>query len=267
MSWIDTHAHLAEESLNVQLATVLENAKNASVQGIVCVAVDAETSGKCLQIANDADTAELNIRSSVGIHPNYAHQESPGDWEKIKALVSAPKVVALGETGLDLYWDDCPFEVQKANFAKHWELSRISGLPVIIHMRECEEEMVAFLEQEYRKSNEPLRGIMHSFAGSLTTALRCLDFGLHISFAGMLTYKKSEELRRVASAIPLERLLVETDCPYLSPEPHRSKRPNEPCRVIHTAQVLADCKALSLEELSQSTVANTKRLLSRWATC
>ena len=264
MSWIDTHAHLAEESLRSQIPQVLANAVEAKIEGIVCVAVDAGTSATCLQIAEEHSSPHLWIRASVGIHPNYAHQESSGDWAQIERLATEPKVVALGETGLDRYWDDCPFDVQKSNFARHWELSRSTGLPVIVHMRECEKEMVAFLDQQCQRYGQPLRGIMHSFAGSLTTALRCLEFGLHISFAGMLTYKKSLELRQVAGAIPLDRLLVETDSPYLSPEPHRSKRPNEPCRVVHTARALAEAKAISLEDLSRATLTNTKRLLSRW---
>lgn len=263
-SWIDTHAHLAENSLQPQIQQVLSNAIQSRLEGIVCVAVDQTTSHACLEIANKYDAPNLHLRSSVGIHPNYAHQENPGDWDVIRQLANAPKVVALGETGLDLYWDDCPFDVQRANFARHWELSRQTGLPVIVHMRECEKEMVDFLERQTKEFGQPLKGIMHSFAGSLTTALRCLDFGLHISFAGMLTYKKSQDLRQVAGAIPLERLLLETDCPYLSPEPHRSKRPNEPCRIVHTAKILAEAKAISIEELSKATVENTKRLFTKW---
>ncbi len=267
MTWIDTHAHLAEPALRSQLRDVLTRASENGVEGILCVAVDAETSAECLSIASEhggtfGNEGEVVIRSSAGIHPNYAHQEKPGDWESIEELLTNPRVIALGETGLDLYWDDCPFDLQRRNFARHWEAGRRHGLPVIVHMRECEKEMLEALEEEYRQGL--LQGVMHSYSGSLDTALRCLEMGMHISFAGMLTYKKSIELRDIASQIPLDRLLVETDCPYLSPEPHRSKRPNEPCRVIHTAEVLARAKSVSREELSRATLENTKRLF-RWS--
>lgn len=258
MGWFDTHAHLAEPTLRSQLEEVLTRARSSGLEGILCVAVDAETSLDCLEIAK----SDSMIRCSVGIHPNYAHQAKPGDWERIESLVAESRVVALGETGLDKYWDDCPFATQQANFQAHWELSRSTGLPVIIHMRECEEEMLAALKSEFTRGY--LNGVMHSFAGSLSTALECLEMGLSISFAGMLTYKKSQELREVAKQIPVERLLLETDSPYLSPEPNRSKRPNEPSWMVHTAKVLADAKSLGLSELRDITAANSKRLFSRW---
>jgi TatD DNase family protein len=258
MGWFDTHAHLAEPTLRSQLADVLERAKSNGLEGILCVAVDADTSRECLEIAQ----ANAMVRCSVGIHPNYAHQAKSGDWELIESLADQRHVVAVGETGLDKHWDDCPFPLQQSNFAAHWDLSRATGLPVIIHMRDCEAEMLAALESEYARGR--LNGVMHSYAGSLTTAMKCLEMGLFISFAGMVTYKKSIELRDVAKEIPIERLLLETDSPYLSPEPHRSKRPNEPSWMVHTARVLADVKSIDLSELRSITAANTKQLFDRW---
>ncbi|XZE36573.1 TatD family hydrolase [Pirellulaceae bacterium SH501] len=258
MGWFDTHAHLAEPSLRSQLADVLGRAQSSGLEGILCVAVDGETSRECLEIAQ----SHSMVRSSVGIHPNYAHQAKSGDWDLIASLANEPRVVALGETGLDKHWDDCPFPLQQSNFAAHWQLSRATGLPVIIHMRDCEEEMLAALESEYVHGR--LNGVMHSFAGSLATAMKCLEMGLFVSFAGMLTYKKSVELREVAKQIPIERLLLETDCPYLSPEPNRSKRPNEPSWMVHTAKVLADVKSMEVVELRSITAENTKRLFARW---
>lgn len=258
MGWFDTHAHLAEPTLRGQLEDVLQRAQSNGLEGILCVAVDGETSVECLAIAQ----THPMIRCSAGIHPNYAHQAKPEDWERIESLTAEPLVVALGETGLDKYWDDCPFAIQQANFESHWRLSRRTGLPVIIHMRGCEQEMLTALRAEYAYGR--LNGVMHSFAGSLAAAMQCLEMGLFISFAGMLTYKKSQELREVAKQIPVESLLLETDSPYLSPEPHRSKRPNEPSWLVHTAKVLAEAKSLDLSELRAITASNSKRLFSRW---
>ena len=257
MSWIDTHSHLADKSLANQLIEVLARAKQASVTKVICVAVDAETSAKAIAIAENQDA----VWASVGIHPNYAHQEAPKDWNRIAEMANHPRVCALGETGLDRHWDDCPFEIQQANFERHWQLSRETNLPLIIHMRDCEPEMLEALKRQAKTA--PLRGVMHSFSGTSETAQNCLEFGLYISFAGMLTYKKSEELRKTAKTIPLDRILVETDCPYLTPEPNRSRRPNEPSFVVHTAKCLAETIGLSVKELAEITTNNAKRLFWR----
>lgn len=227
MAWIDTHAHLADKSLANQLDDVLARAKQVGVSQVICVAVDAKTSTEAIAIAESKE----GVWASVGIHPNYARLSAPDDWSKIVEMTNHPRVCALGETGLDRHWDDCPFEIQQSNFESHWQLSCETKLPLIIHMRDCEPEMLAALGQQARKG--PLRGVMHSFSGTTETAEQCLEFGLFISFAGMLTYKKSEELRKTAKTIPLDRLLVETDCPYLTPEPNRSKRPNERRMRVH----------------------------------
>ena len=257
MGWIDTHAHLADKSLANQLDDVLARAKRAGVSQVICVAVDAKTSTEAIAIAESKN----GVWASVGIHPNYAHQSAPDDWCKIVEMTNHPRVCALGETGLDRHWDDCPFEIQQSNFASHWQLSCETKLPLIIHMRDCEPEMLEALGQQARKG--PVRGVMHSFSGTTETAQQCLEFGLFISFAGMLTYKKSEELRKTAKTIPLDRLLVETDCPYLTPEPNRSKRPNEPAFVVHTAKCLAETVGISAKELAEITTENAKRLFWR----
>lgn len=257
MSWIDTHAHLADEHLASQLDEVLSRAKQSGVSKVLCVAVDGDSCAKAIAIAETKAT----VWASVGIHPNYAHQSRSEDWDRIVQWTQHARVCALGETGLDKHWDDCPFDIQQNNFARHWELSRETGLPVIVHMRDCESEMLSALDEQ--SSRGSLKGVMHSFTGTASTAARCLDYGLYISFAGMLTYKKSEVLRATAQSIPLDRLLVETDCPYLSPEPHRSRRPNEPAMVVHTARCLAETLGLSTQELGKITTANALRLFSR----
>ncbi len=257
MGLVDTHAHLADKSLSNQLDDVLTRAKQAGVSEMICVAVDGET---CLQAIAIAESQE-GVWASVGIHPNYAHRASADDWDKIVEYTKRYRVCALGETGLDRHWDDCPFDVQQTNFERHWELSRESKLPVIIHMRDCEPEMVVALENQ--STNGTLLGVMHSFSGTTETAQKCLSLGLYISFAGMLTYKKSEELRKTAKTIPLDRILVETDCPYLTPEPNRSRRPNEPAFVVHTAKCLAETIGISSKELTRITTENAKRLFWR----
>ncbi len=257
MAWMDTHAHLADKSLANQLDDVLARAKQAGVSQVICVAVDAKTCAEAIAIAESKE----GVWASVGIHPNYAHQAAADDWNKIVEMTNHPRVCALGETGLDRHWDDCPFEVQQSNFASHWQLSCETKLPLIIHMRDCEPEMLEALSQQAGKGL--LRGVMHSFSGTTETAKQCLEFGLFISFAGMLTYKKSEELRKTARTIPLDRLLVETDCPYLTPEPNRSRRPNEPSFVVHTAKCLAETVGVSAKELADITMENAKRLFWR----
>ncbi len=251
---VDTHAHLTDGELEAQLPAVLARAREAGVGHIVCVGTTADSSRRALALAQLHPT----ISATVGIHPNYAHQALADDWEAIEALMSQPKVVAIGETGLDRYWDDCPWEIQLANFHRHWQASRQYQLPVVVHSRDCDLEMVA----ELRRAAEgrSLRGVMHAFSGSLAMAEACLELGLYISFAGMLTYKKSNELRQVAAAIPLQRLLLETDAPYLSPEPKRATRPNEPSLVVHTATCLARCLGIEFEALAQATSQNARRL-------
>jgi TatD DNase family protein len=258
MGWIDTHAHLNDPDLLVQFDDVIARAKEAGLEGVLCVAVDEATSRGSIDLAKRSDF----LRASVGIHPNYAHQAAEADWESIEKLAAHPSVVALGETGLDLYWDDCPFDRQLENFRAHWRLSRETNLPVIIHMRECQDEMLAALRQEGQHGG--LRGVMHSFTGSLDAALESIDLGLYISFAGMITFKKSVELREVAARLPADRILVETDSPYLTPEPFRGKRPNEPGHVVRTAQTLAEAQNMSLQAFMNCSRDNTYRLFSRW---
>lgn len=254
---IDTHCHLTDSRLASDLSGVVSRATQAGVERLLCVATTAETSEECTRIAmNDS-----RIYASVGMHPTYCHEEKPGDWEQILSLVNHERVVALGETGLDLYWKECPLDVQQRSFERHWELSRQTGLPLIIHMRDCEAEMLTAIEEEAKRG--PIRAVLHSFAGSLETALRLLDLGLYLSFAGMVTYKKSDDLRRIIPRVPEDRILVETDSPYLSPEPFRSKRPNEPALVVHTAKCVAQERAVSLEQIAKITSANALRLFSK----
>jgi TatD DNase family protein len=253
----DTHAHLAYEHLSGDIAGVIDRARAAGVRQVLAVGTTAADSRRCLELAQ----AYEGVWSSAGIHPNHAGEAQPGDWDAIVRLAAEPRVVALGETGLDLYWKDVPLGVQQENFDRHIRLSQASGLPLVIHLRETATEILAMLREASQRG--PLRGVMHSFTGTADEAAEFLALGLYISFAGMVTFKKSDDLRAVAKSIPADRILVETDSPYLSPEPFRGKRPNEPARVVHTAECLAQVRGVSMEEFARQTTANAEALFLR----
>ncbi|MFM8251391.1 MAG: TatD family hydrolase [Planctomycetota bacterium] len=253
----DTHAHLNDEQLWETRAAVWRRAVEAGVRWALAVGTTVATSRECVRLAAEVP----GIQAAVGIHPNYCAAATNDDWAAIVRLADEPQVVALGETGLDRHWDDCPFAIQQDFFDRHLLLGQQRQLPVVIHMRDCELDILEALWQARRRG--PISGIMHSFAGSWETAAECLELGLHISFSGMITYKKNESLRDVARRVPADRLLVETDCPYLSPHPVRSQRPNEPALVVHTAACLADVRGISLPELAELTTRNAQSLFRR----
>jgi TatD DNase family protein len=253
MQLIDTHLHLDEEAFRPDRDEVLARAAAAGVNTLISIGITVVTSRAAIALAQEYPA----VYAAVAIQPNYVSQAAPGDWEIIQELATQPKVVAVGETGLDRYWDHAPFDLQVEFFDKHLELARRLNLPFIVHCREAEKDVVAQLRQA--AANGPLRGVMHSFSGELETALACVEFGLYISFAGMLTFKKNDALRAVAAQVPLERLLVETDAPYLAPTPFRGKR-NEPAYVRHTAEVLATVRNIAPEEIARVTTDNARRL-------
>jgi TatD DNase family protein len=254
---IDTHAHLDDERFASDLPEVLLRAEQAGLVRIVAVATTLASSRICFQLADRYPM----LAPTVGIHPNHYAEAGPGDWDEVVKLAEDRRVVALGETGLDRHWNYTPFDKQEENLARHLELSRQTGLPLIIHSRECDADMLRVLRADFDRAG-PLRGVMHSFSSGLDTATACLGMGLYVSFAGMLTYKNAGDLRAVAATIPADRLLVETDCPYLAPEPKRGKR-NEPAFVEHTARVLADLRGVPFEELAEQTTTNAQRLFVR----
>jgi TatD DNase family protein len=254
MQLFDSHCHLDDEHLAGDVAGVIARAAEAGVTSILAVGTTAESSRNCLAVAS----RHAGVWSSAGIHPNHAAEAQPGDWDQIVQLASEARVVALGETGLDLYWKDTPLPVQQDYFDRHIRLSQSIGKPLVIHQRESAAEILAMLREARQRG--PLSGVMHSFTGTADEARQFLDLGLYISFAGMVTFKKSDELRAVAAAIPADRILVETDAPYLSPEPFRGKRPNEPARVVHTATRVAQVRGVSADEFARQTTANARAL-------
>ncbi len=255
MEFIDTHAHLDEQAFEPDLDEVLQRARAAGLSAILTIGVTADTSRAAVRLAE----CYPDVFAVVGVQPNYVSQAHPDDWDTIVALAAHPRVVAIGETGLDRYWDHSPLDLQREWFARHLELARSLGKPFVVHCREAEADVVVQLQQA--AEHGPLKGVMHSFSGNAETARACLDLGLHLSFAGMVTYKRNAELRAVAAAVPPDRYLIETDAPYLAPVPHRGKR-NEPAHVVETARCLASQTGRTLDEVAAETTANARRLFA-----
>lgn len=253
---IDTHSHLFDDRFRKDLPAVLERAAAAGVERVICLGIDLDSSRRAVEIANEYPL----VVAAVGIQPNHTAEAKAGDWEGVVRLAETePRVVAIGETGLDRYWDRAPFPVQEDYFGRHIELARALRKPFVIHCRDAELDVVKALRGQ--EANGPLSAVMHSFSGDAATARECLDMGLYVSFAGMVTYPSAENLRDVAREVPLDRLLVETDCPYLAPVPVRGKR-NEPAFVAHTAALLAQVKGVSVAELEEHTTRNAKTLFA-----
>lgn len=252
---IDTHCHLDSEGFHQEIDDVIQRAQQNGLERMISIGTTLETSQAAVLLSNRYPC----ISAAAGIHPNYVTEAKPTDWEHIEELARHPHVVAIGETGLDKYWDKAPIEVQQDYFIRHIHLSRRTQKPFVVHCREAEAEVLAVLQSE--AEGGPMQGVMHSFCGTQQTAEICLSLGLYISFAGMLTFRKNEDLRAVAKLIPLDRLLVETDAPYLAPLPYRGKR-NEPSWVRYTNDCLAQVHGLTPDEMAQQTTLNARRLFS-----
>lgn len=252
---IDTHAHLDDPQFAADLPAVIERAAAAGIRSIVTVATGAPSSAASVALA-----ARFDLAASVGIHPNHVAEAAPDAWDQVLQLVAAPRVVAVGETGLDRHWDYTPFAQQQEFFARHLELGHQHQLAVVIHCREADADLLPMLRDHFDRHG-PLRGVLHSFCGDAAMATACLAMGLHLSFAGMLTYKNAQQLRTVAAGLPLDRLLVETDSPYLAPVPLRGKR-NEPANVTHTAACLAQVLGVELGVLAEQTTRSARALFA-----
>ncbi|QDT16174.1 TatD family hydrolase [Alienimonas californiensis] len=264
---IDTHTHLQEDGYVGDLAETIARAADAGVGTLFVVGIDRATSEAAVSLAEQHDA----LFAVVGVQPNYVHQTAPDDRDRITELAAHPRVVAVGETGLDHYWDYAPHDLQEEWFRWHLGLSVAYGKPFVVHCREAEADTVRVMREfaelpgsrdEGAAGAEGLPpGVMHSFAGDAETARRCLDLGLHLSFSGMVTYKKNKALLAVAADCPADRLLVETDCPYLVPTPRRGKvKRNEPAYVAYTLSAIAEARGLPAAELAETTTANARRL-------
>ena len=250
--FIDTHAHLESEQFDGRQNLMIQTALDAGVQKIIAIGCTWGSSQKSLYLAKQHE----NVFAAVGIHPNYCSTATDHDWERILAMLEHPKVVALGETGLDRYWDYAPIDLQREYFLRHLELSRKIEKPFVVHCRDADDEVRDVLRNAAQGG--PLNGVMHSFCQSAQSAQEYLSMGLHLSFTGMLTFRKNDALRQTAASLPIERIFVETDAPYLAPMPNRGKR-NEPAFVRFTLNCLAKAHGMEPEEMAELTTSNARR--------
>ncbi len=253
---VDSHCHLDFPDLAADEAGVLSRARSAGVRGFVTISTRVRRNAALQAIA----ARHGDVFFTVGTHPHHAAEESEVAPSEIVAISAHPKCVGIGEAGLDYHYDRSPRDVQDLVFRKNISAARETGLPLVIHARNADEDMIRILTDEMGKG--AFKAVLHCFTSTEKLARTGLDFGFFVSFSGVLTFKKSEELRRIATIVPPERLLVETDAPYLSPEPHRGRR-NEPGFVVETAKVLASTRDMSFEELCHLTTANFHRLFEK----
>lgn len=246
MNLIDTHCHLTFEPLVGGVAGVIERSRAAGVSGWITVGTSIEDSRVAVVLAEQHE----NMFATAGIHPHDARLVNDGMLAELEATGRAGKVVAIGETGLDYHYHFSEPAQQKRAFIGHLEVARTLELPVIIHCREAFDDTLAILD----KHAAAVKGVVfHCFGGTAEQARLLLDRGWFISFTGVVTFKNARKARGAAQVVPLDRLMVETDCPYMSPEPVRKQRPNEPVLIVHTARFLADLRGIGLEEFAAET--------------
>ena len=253
---VDSHCHLEYPDLASEIDAVMARAKAAGVGTCLSIGTKLETFAKVRETAARFD----NVWCSVGVHPHEAEAELLHDATPLIERTRDPKVIGIGETGLDYFYDHSPREKQTANFRAHIDAARRTGLPLIVHTRDADDDTIAILREEMAAG--AFTGVLHCFTGTKRLADAALDLGFYISASGIITFKKSEALRAVFKDVPLERLLIETDAPYLAPVPHRGK-PNEPSFVVHTAAALAEVKGVTIDELAGITTKNFFRLFSK----
>lgn len=253
---IDTHCHLDYEELSQDLDSVIQRALAADVGRMITISTHVHKLDKLLEIAQTYE----QIFCSVGTHPNHAHEEKNITAEYLIHLSKHPKIVALGEVGLDYYYDYASPQEQKKNFLEHIIASRETQLPIVIHSRNADADMEQILCEQMKEGSFPF--VLHCFSSGMQLARTSIELGGYISFSGILTFKNALELRETAKIVPHERLLVETDAPFLAPVPYRGKT-NEPSFVRHTATVLAETIGLSIEETAHITTQNAFCLFSK----
>ena len=255
---VDTHAHLMDPAFADDLPKVLQRAMAAGVGAMICVGYDVASSVAAVRLAE----LHPQILAAVGIHPNSSGRAGRGAFEEVRRLAEHPRVVGIGETGLDRYRKRTPLEVQRDWFARHLDLAAERGLPVIVHNREADDdtaEMLSVWASGLDADERSVRGVLHCFAGDAAMLRAGLRAGFMVSIAGPVTYKNAGELPERVRETPLDRLVVETDCPYLPPTPYRGQR-NEPGYVQVTAARVAEIHGLSLAEVERATTANARRL-------
>jgi TatD DNase family protein len=246
MELIDTHCHLTFEPLAGDVPGVVERSRAAGVTGWITVGTSLEDSRRAIELAGRYE----NMYATVGIHPHEAQNADAGALEELGRLARSEKVVAIGETGLDFHYNFSKQPDQKRVFAAHLEIARDTELPVVVHSRNAFEETLEILDRDGRG----LKGVVfHCFSGLPEQARLILERGYYASFTGVVTFKNAETARAAAKTVPLDRLMLETDSPYMSPEPLRKQKPNEPALMVHTAEFLAHLKGVPLDDLAQAT--------------
>ena len=251
---IDSHAHIQGPEFAADLESVVSRARSAGVEKIVVVGGAGNLS------SNEAAIAVAHsfpgLFATVGMHPHDAKDVSEQDLKRLKELAADPKVVAVGETGLDFYYDHSPRDLQMKIFTRFIHMARETNLPLVVHHRDSHREVAELLRSD---GGGNLRGVIHCFTGDYEAARAFLDLGFYLSFTGIITFKNAEPLREVLRRLPLDRLLVETDSPYLAPVPHRGKR-NEPAFVVHVAETIASVRGLPLQEIAEITSRTGRNL-------
>jgi len=253
---IDSHCHLDFPDFASELDAVVARARAAGIERMVTISTRVSRQPDLLAITERFP----EVYCSVGTHPHYAHEEPDVTAADLVARARSPKVVAIGEAGLDYHYDNSPREAQERGFRTHIAAARETGLPLVIHSREADDDMAGILEEETGKGAFP--AVLHCFTGGPDLARRAIALGLFISFTGILTFKNSDGLRAIAAALPADRILVETDAPYLAPGKFRGKR-NEPAYVVETAKALGQARGVTLEDIAALTSANFFRLFNK----
>jgi TatD DNase family protein len=251
MELIDTHCHLTFEQLSDDVPSVLARSKDAGITSWITVGIDPQQNRKAVELAERHE----NMYAAVGIHPHDAKIVTADTIAELRKLAKSRKVVAIGETGLDYHYNHSLRVDQGRVFAEHLEIAAEFNLPVIIHCRKAFDETMQILDD---CASGVKKVVFHCFSGSAEQAKIVLDKGFYISFTGVVTFKNAEKTRRAAEVVPLDRLMLETDCPYMSPEPMRKQKINEPALMIHTARYLAELKQMPLPDFAQKVTATTK---------
>ena len=252
--FIDSHAHLDDERYDLDRESLIESLGDNKIDLVINIGADLKTSKASVDLAKKYE----HIYAVVGVHPHDAKDVTIDYREELKELAKEEKVVAIGEIGLDYYYDNSPRLIQRQIFLEQLELAKELDLPVVIHTRDAAKETFDILNGVAKEYN--LRGVLHCYSGSVEMALEYIELGFYISLGGPVTFKNSRVSKEVAIAIPLDKLLIETDSPYLTPEPYRGKR-NEPQYVKYTAKTIAELRGISVEELARATSDNAKRIL------
>jgi TatD DNase family protein len=253
---VDSHCHLDFPDFSADLDAIVERAAAAQVARIVSISTHVRRFDKLLEIAERFP----NVYCSVGTHPHYAHEELDVTVAELVERSLYPKVVAIGEAGLDYHYDFSPRDAQEIGFRRHIEAARATQLPLVVHAREADADIGRILEEESGKGAFP--AVLHCFTAGRELARRAVDLGFYIGFTGILTFRKSDELRSIAAELPADRILVETDAPYLAPGKFRGKR-NEPSYVTETAKVLADTRGVAFDDIARQTTENFFRLFHK----